>query len=699
MNQIQSSQFTLAGSVPKPRVAAESGVPAPTDGFQASVESPPLATAGVQSVLLPTLKAGVSTYLKAASLDEVVSKGKQLPEMAKSMIACDVAEVIGTSGRNVADNFLLQDSADLEQLPQFATTLLQELSKKVLQPVQSGKLQGLEYGRLSIDKQQDAIAQHVGYVSGAISRHEGWEERPNQEISRILLRKFFSGELKSTKGGEKSQRELLADELAKTCRSSAEVRAFVLDPAHDGLCAPNAVQSPAALLSNLAAHHAGEATLEFASKLMGGDENRASAFIKNVFGRPEADLQQLLKDPQGKEGLLLHFAATAQHLAWEWAKLGTAYTEASAGQDSGLVKWNHKNIGPTRRMLAEDPKAARKVGDQIESFLLREGRLVPMEREGQAGRLPLSRLLTMVERQGIFADESEGLRVVSPFAAQVGEELHNEVQKAATLSDWRAGAELAADIVANSCASFAAQAVDANYQRKEELVAMYRDAIERFSPQLDKLLENGAPSKQDEAYQALYQDMAGEFSFEALKASMGVAQAKELVRNARLGHIIPIACKALKLPVREDFTAANVVADISEMKKNLLQDDYFVTQDGFVEGLAAEAAEPLSDSVSADHLENGIRVPNAVWMWTQLLRGLVEQKPQRYTGGPADFSSDKFPSQLQFNPPDIRDVELFSWARHRLREDGYEPARANRMALSLVVLTLHKDLLQLRKSA
>lgn len=86
-------------------------------------------------------------------------------------------------------------------------------------------------------------------------------------------------------------------------------------------------------------------------------------------------------------------------------------------------------------------------------------------------------------------------------------------------------------------------------------------------------------------------------------------------------------------------------------------------------------------------------------MWTQLLRGLVEHKPQRYTGGSADFSSDQFPAQLQFNPPDTRDVELFSWARHRLQENGYEPARANRMAMSLVVLTLHKDLLQLRKSA
>jgi hypothetical protein len=37
---------------------------------------------------------------------------------------------------------------------------------------------------------------------------------------------------------------------------------------------------------------------------------------------------------------------------------------------------------------------------------------------------------------------------------------------------------------------------------------------------------------------------------------------------------------------------------------------------------------------------------------------------------------------VQFNPPDVRDVELFSWARHRLGQDGYDVCFALRLRVA-----------------
>ena len=290
------------------------------------------------------------------------------------------------------------------------------------------------------------------------------------------------------------------------------------------------------------------------------------------------------------------------------------------------------------------------------------------------------------------------MRILSNQAVEVKERLWSEVQKIARLDDWKSGNELAADLVANTCAVFASQAVKADFQEKDSLVNLYRGAIGRFAPEVDQLLANGAPKKSDPAYQAFFQEKAGEFGFEALKTHMGTGAAHDMVRNASLAHIIPIALEALRLPPQPDYTPEQLVSDMEEMRKTILKGDYFLDQPGFMDELRAEAAQTPA-AVDRHALENGIRVPNAVWMWTQLTRGLVEEKAGRYTGSDADMSSDKFPSAVQFSPPDIRDVELFVWARHRLTQNGYEPKDATRMALSAVVLTLHKDLLQMRKAS
>lgn len=638
-------------------------------------------------------------YQKAETLEDVRSLGAALPRIAKGMLASDLDGMLGRTPEDMQDMYGV--SAEYAPVHPFASVVLGDLADKVLAHTANGEFQKLNPERMSVDRLGDAVAQHVGYVAGVMARTDKLKEHPDTEMARILLRGYFEGTL-ATDG---DPREFLAGELAKAAGGDAEVANFVLGAENDGLFTLGGPKHGANLLSNLAAHYAGETTLEFASKMMGGNERRAEAFVKSVFGRPEGELAQLLRDPHGPEGLLVNFAATANHLAWEWAKLGSATVEANANNPKALSMWNHPKIAPTRQ-VAGDAESALKNADQIESYLLREGKLVPCDRSGGMADLPMARLLASVERQGIYADEgsslrganASGLRIVSPFAMEVRERLWDDTARAARLSDWRSAAEVVANTVSHTCASFAAQAIDADFEERDRLVSLYRDALSRFDPQLDKLFENGKPSKQDERYQALYQELAGEFGFEALKEHMGVGQAHELVRNARFGDLIPVAAEALRLPMKDDYTAANLVSDLAFLKKNLLKDDYFLNQDGYLQGLAEEAAQP-APGVDPRELQNAVRIPNAVWMWTQLLRGLVEGKPQRYTGSGADLNSDTFPSAVQFNPPDVRDVELFTWARHRLGEAGLEPRQATRAALALIVLTLHKDLEQLRKAA
>ncbi len=630
-------------------------------------------------------------YQLAESLEDVRSLGASLPRIAQGMLTADLNAGLGRTDEDLRELYGLASGAS--GVREFAGVLLQDLADKVLAHAADNEFQKLNPERMSVDRVGDAVAQHVGYVSGVLARTDKLQEHPDTEMARILLRGYFEGTL----AAEGDTRQFLGSELSKAAGGSQAVADFVMAPENDGLFALGGPKHGATLLANLAAHYAGESTLEFASKMMGGNERRAEAFVKSVFGRPEGELAQLLRDPHGHEGLLVNYAATAHHLAWEWAKLGSANVAAHDDDPKALAMWNHPKIAPTRQVAA-DADSALKNADQIESYLLREGKLVPCDRSGGLGDLPMARLLANVERQGVYADESSGLRIISPFAIEVRERLWDDTAKAARLSDWRSAAEMVANTVSHTCASFAAQATDADFEERDRLVSLYRDALARFDPQLDRLFENGKPSKQDERYQALYQELAGEFGFEALKEHMGVGKAHELVRDARFGDLIPIACEALRLPVREDYTGANLVQDLAYLKGGLLKDDYFLNQEGYLPGLAEEAAAP-APGVDPRELQNAVRIPNAVWMWTQLLRGLVEGKPQRYTGSGADLTSDTFPSAVQFNPPDVRDVELFTWARHRLGEQGVEPRQATRAALALIVLTLHKDLEQLRKAA
>lgn len=646
----------------------------------------------------------VADYKPADTLQDVLRQGQLLPQIARSAIATDVCQALGGTAEDMKDLFQLDDKEGkvAKEAHAFAYTVLDDLAGKVLGFTAGGEFHGLDPERMSVDRLGDATAQHVGYAAGVLGRDLAGMQGPGREISRILLRSHFEGKLAITKqGGEQSKltsRELLARELGKVSGDAEAVKGYVNSPDQDYLFSTDSLHQPGSLLPNIASYQAGEATLQFASKLMGGDDKRAESFVKHVFSRPGEEIKQMLRDPQGLPGALVSFAAVAHHQAWEWSKLGGAVVAAKNGDEGALKKWNHHDIGPTRKVVVEDLDSAAKIGDQIESYLLREGKLVPCEREAGEGNEPLAALLSHIEQNGIYGNGSGNLRIVGPEAKAVKGRLWSDIDKAARLSDWHAGNELAGDVVAHTCASFAAQAVKADFQKKDELVSLYRDAIDRFSPQLDKLLEHGPPEKGDAAYKAFFQELAGEFGFEALKKHMGVGKAHDLVRQANIANLIPIACDSLRLKPGKDFTPENIVADIAELKTGLLKGDYFLEQQGFVEGLQAEAKEPAG-KVDRTDLENGIRIPNAVWMWTQLTRGLVENKPGRYSGGEADMSSDQFPSSVQFSPPDVRDVELFVWARHRLSEAGQPPGKATRMALATVVLTLYKDLLQLRQAA
>ncbi|GEM_PF-6309331 len=665
------------------------------------VESGAVKTTGASTSEPPPAAVEPVPYQKASSLEEVRQQAANMEDMAKSMIAKDREQVLGSLPGAMTDRFMI-DAVDpdtrmhLREAHQISSRLLESLSHKILGTIKDGNY-SLHCNRVSIKHLGDAKAQHAGYVAGVLNRLPNLSQHPNLELSRLLLLRYFDDELNDTTGAKKESREFLADELAKATGSDPKVRDFVLSKDQDGLFAPEACTNDRALLYNLASHWAGDATMQFAAKLLGGDDRKAAAFVKQIFKRPDADLQQMMRDPNGFEGLVLNFAAMAHHEAWEWAKLGSACVSAAEGDTKAVDIWNHKDIMETRQLVSERSDSACKVSDQIRSYMLREDLLVPCQREGEFGEMPLSRLLDMIETRGIYTDDGSS-RVLSPFAVRVKNQLHEEVKQAASVSDWHVGAQLTADVVANTCAAFASHAVDADYEKRDSLISLYRNGIGKFSPQIDKLLKDGVPNAKDDAYQSLYQEMAGEFGFEALSDHMGVGKANELVNNSTLADIIPIACKTLRLPMRAEYTSEQMVKDMEAMKGSLLKDDYFMSKSDFVEELRNEAQRPKG-SVDAGDLENGIRIPNAIWMWTQLLRGLVEKKPGRYTGEEADMSSDKFPGGVQFNPPDVRDVELFTWARHRLEVQGHEPRESTRMALALIVLTQYKDLLQLRKAA
>src|SRR5262249_23221630 len=142
-------------------------------------------------------------------------------------------------------------------------------------------------------------------------------------------------------------------------------------------------------------------------------------------------------------------------------------------------------------------------------------------------------MLDVIARNGIFAENSEGMRVLSPYATSVQGRLATEVRNASRLADWQVGAEIAANSVSHMGAAFASSATGASndYRRRDALVKTFRTALTELRGEADKLLANGPPEKSDEAYKALYQDRSGEVSFEALHGLMGES-ARPLIRDA-----------------------------------------------------------------------------------------------------------------------------------------------------------------------
>lgn len=658
-----------------PAPASEPAPPSHPDGFQVGLGLP-----------------------DAKSLDDIQSMAPQLGAVARAMATQDIHLVLGPTAQDMADHYLLEDSPAVRDAHQTSKVLLEELADKVLSHVDDGKFVRLDHKRMSEQMLGDAVGQHVGYTTGVLTRQHGKEG--NTMIARAVLSNYFQRVLEHRDQPERQiqDRRVLADDLARAWGNKA-VADSVMDPQNDGMFAPAAVLEPKFLNANLAAVYAGEATVQFAARLMGNSDRAGEALVKHVFARPDKELARLMKDPHGREGALVHFAAMANHLAWSWATMSRATVEAGEGKESAVERWNNPRIRATSGLVAADADAASKLTDQVESYLLRRGSLVPCERSGPTGEISRMQLFRSIAAQGIYQSGDDHLRILSPFAEMYQSILHGDVKEAA-LVELKPGCEALGNSVAHLCAAFASHATKANWQEREELVHLYSDAINRFTPQIGRLTQNGEikPDAKDSSYQALYQDLAGEFGFAALKDNLGVGRAHDMVRNAGVSHLVDMACDSLRLEKRPDFTPQQIAQDIADLKQGLLKDDYFLSQDGYVEALQAEAAEPPRD-VNRKDLENGIRVPNAIWMWLQLVRGVVENKPGRYTGGEADMESDNFPSQVQLNPPDVRDVELFTWARHRLSEHGMPAREATRKALAVVVLTLKKDLDQLRDAA
>jgi hypothetical protein len=649
-----------------------------------------------------TAKAAVAEGLaKANSIDDVKARSGQLPTLAASMATVDICETLGGSAADFRARFNLPaagvSNARLAEALESAHTELKTLSKQVFEHLDgANKLTGL--GRLQLGQTawSDMLEQHVGYATTALSE-EPTRGNLTKEALRHLLRAYFKGDAQGRESPVQT-REALASETKRLSGSEAAAAYImakdndrVFDRAHLGLDPPGQ-PNPAFVLANHSSALARAATRRFAAALVGNDR-KAASLIQDIFNRPTEDLVLMLGAPHGIEGAVLHFAASAHHMAWSWAKLATATAQAHAGDEGAKKSWNNADLVSTRGVRTKRDHAV-KLHAQVEAGQISDGTLVPCERGEVAGAAPVE-FLRHIRGHGPWSEQT---RVASSDARSSQVFLQSQVRNTMDYGDVAIGAMVARDSIARVCGSYAAHAMGAPPEEHDDVVRLFQGAIRLIEGDLNGVIKDERLSKDDEAYKALYQTLAGRHGCRALVGHLGEGAAAQLVRTATFGHFIDGACDQLDVQRQDDWTPEQMVKDVVELKEiGLLKDDYFLQSEEQIEALLKEGTREMPELDRAQ-LETAVRIPNVIWLYMLAVRGRVESKQSRLIGGPADKTVDTLPDNVQFNPPELRDAELYEWARHRLEERGMPPAEASRKAMALVVFTQYKDLLQLRKN-
>lgn len=616
----------------------------------------------------------------------------------------DFREVLGESPGDTAYRFTLHsgDPAHpgpdaLERAHREGIPLLNGVAQRI---VREARARGRTVAGTYPSDLDAAREQHIGYVAHAIA-HNPLYPRLNVETVRILVREHFAGTLRNNRTGNRAaSRELLAEELAGLVNddeeAAAEIIKFVMGSEMSAPLSTRVMARRFDRLANLASVWAGEATVEFAEVLVGPE--RGAALVKDLFGRSNTELLALLRDPQGASGVLLHFAATVHHLAWDWAGRAISSHDVAEGKRKGesVKRWNHDQRIPTRALLMSDPDAALKILSQIHSFLIHRGSLHPIARDDGPPGIPLFTALQEVDRHGWRAD---GTRVPNVFALIASAGLRDTLVEAESLSDTTAGMSVIQDRISQILASFAKGAVT-DYLEAMRIDDTFRDALVRLRGNVDRLDAADRLGAQSESFKALYQRWAGQIGRDVLRKHLGEKATGHLARHASLDHLIALACRSLGIQVHESFTPANVVAMVEQQRDGMLRKDFFLGPDSDVDVLKYLTREVTNhhDEVNLAHLDLSNRIFNEIWI------GLVALRRKKLGSGLADFDSDLFPEEALLNPPEIRDETLYAWGRHRgLLDEVHGRKRtepeAALLAVSLIVYNLYKDLLQLKQAS
>lgn len=259
---------------------------------------------------------------KVASAEEIRERTPRLGE---------IADQVGK--RSTADYLALPAARDLSPAQRrIAESAFATLVARTAGHFQDGKLKGLEnpYFRRA------ALAQHVGYLGGELGR-----KFPSLDGARAkaILQQHFE----NPSGGT----ETLAAKLQAAAGGDAEIGRFVRDEGNAWMFGSFGDLDHAL---NLPGVYAGQALVKFATALA-GDRKQGKALLQRLYDASPEALRRLMEKPEGKLGLLCHFAARAAQAAWLVSKLGQGCVEAAAGKDAkALSRWTGDLIAPFDEM-------------------------------------------------------------------------------------------------------------------------------------------------------------------------------------------------------------------------------------------------------------------------------------------------------------------------------------------------------------
>lgn len=624
--------------------------------------------------------------VSSASPTKDIYSTESMPQaIAEELWRKDLAEALGGSS-SIAEKFLIADPDSrkrAEEAMEAGYGTLERLHHLVERSVPETK----------VERRATAL-QHASYMAATLNSALGGQLR--SVIATELFDAYFDGTLQDSqsKDSPRDARTVLLDNLRQTAvppDKAAEFEAWVKTVDKKGRLAAD-FPNEQGVRNNWGSVLAGRATVEFANRLTGNSSEATQSLLRDTFARSPEELRLLIQNGRGLPAILARFAHLANHSAW---RLNT--------------------------LLAQSPSAPRPAMSTLSELEMS----APSQQQTDEARLLAAAVLASLRASGVrldALDEDRGQSLGATFehiaqhgphdgrgdptsqAMSVTQKIGESLRQALPLSNIPVIGKVADRVLIETLSAFFSGAhLNAGGLSRERAATFFSHVLEPFGEDFDSVQKSHSFDKTDAAYRALYEQLSGRHSYEALKNTLGSAGAADVASQTHLADLLPLAANALHIDVPQGVTAKTVVEDIEALGATLLKDDDFLKSEGGVpsetlQTLRREATRARSGQ-DLEHIDMAIAGPNAAWMKLVTIRAVAEKRPERLDNSPPDMRSDVFPDATQFNAPMVRDSLLFAWARERLMAQGKMPAEANRMAFSLVVFTQFKDLLQIRKAA